>query len=552
MAINRYGVAAEGRMPDGRWDQRDAVLITYGDMICAPNELPLVSLRRFLSERLKGAVSTVHILPFFPYSSDDGFSVIDYRRVSEELGRWEEIQAIAGEFKLMTDLVLNHVSRQSAWFKDYVSGIMPARHYFIEMDPNTDLSTVVRPRTTPLLTPTATRDGPRHVWTTFSEDQIDLNFANPDVLFEFLDLLLFHISKGARVIRLDAIAYLWKKLDTPCIHLPEAHEVVKLFRDVLDMVAPDVILITETNVPHEENMSYFGEGDEADMIYQFSLPPLLLHALQTGNARHLTRWAADLPALPPGYTYFNFTASHDGIGVRPLEGIIPEGEFRTLVEGIGRRGGHVSTKKNSDGTESPYELNITYFDALADPEQPDPQMHIARFLCSQAIPLALKGIPAIYLHSLTATPNDHEGVERTGRARSINRKRWDAKTLGDLLADRESVTARVFQEYVKRLRVRAEHPAFHPDGDQQVLDVGDRVFAVRRTAPDQSEAIVAVHNVTSRPVALAIDDRFPCLSKAAKWKSVMNGRVRGKTGRKLTLAPYQVCWLLAPPNGTGE
>ena len=552
MMVNRYGVGSKVQTPAGLWSEMDSVLITYGDTICSADKAPLQTLRAFLSKRVKNAVSSVHILPFFPYSSDDGFSVIDYRKVNREFGNWSDIEAIASEYRLMTDLVLNHVSRKSAWFKDYVSGILPAERYFIEADPETDLSAVVRPRTSPLLTSTQTRDGVRHLWTTFSHDQIDLDFSNPNVLFEFLDILFYHISKGARVIRLDAIAYLWKRIGTTCIHLPETHEVVKIFRDVLAMVAPDVILITETNVPHHENISYFGKGDEAHMVYQFSLPPLLLHALQTGTCRYLREWAASLDAPPPGCTFFNFTASHDGIGVRPLEGIIPAEEFQRLLDGVVQRGGQVSTKKNEDGSESPYELNITYFSALSDRDHPDPDRHVARFMCSQAVALALQGVPAVYIQSLLATENDLAGVKRTGRARTINRKCWNEKSLLALLNNKNTPTARVFTDYTRLLRLRGEHHAFHPDGAQQILDLGDRVFAVQRTAPDRSEIVVALHNMTDGPVKITVDDRIPSLAGATKWKEITRGRQRGKAGRILSLAPYEVCWLIAPRGVSGK
>ncbi|MFO7821705.1 MAG: alpha-amylase family glycosyl hydrolase, partial [Lentisphaeria bacterium] len=374
-----------------KWSEEDVFLITYGDMVTRRDEAPLATLRKFALENLKGAVNTIHILPFSPYSSDDGFSVIDYRQVNSELGAWSDIDDLAADFRLMADLVLNHVSKQSSWYKDYVSGVMPYTNYFIEVEPDTDLQDVVRPRNSPLLRRTNTRDGVRYLWTTFSEDQIDLDFGNADVLFEFLDILLLYIEHGARVIRLDAIAYLWKRLGTGCIHLPETHEVVKLMRQVLDALAPGSILITETNVPHKENISYFGKGDEAHMVYQFSLPPLLLHALRHGNADHLSQWAATAFDAPKGCTFLNFTASHDGIGVRPLEGIIADSEINDLGKMVRDKDGYVSTKTNADGTESPYELNITYYDALAEANDSD-DINIARYLCSQILPLSLKGI----------------------------------------------------------------------------------------------------------------------------------------------------------------
>jgi len=543
--IGRYGVGLEPKSLPARWSEKDIVLITYGDMARSPEERPLATLNRFLKKRLAGAVNTVHLLPFFPYSSDDGFSVIDYRQVNPALGDWSDIRAIGENFHLMFDLVLNHVSRQSGWFRDFAGNVAPARHYFIEMDPATDLSAVVRPRNLPLLAAVQTQVGERHLWTTFSDDQIDLNFANPDVLFEFLDILLFYLSQGARIIRLDAIAYLWKKLGTPCIHLPETHEVVKVFRDLLNIVAPEAILLTETNVPHEENTSYFGNGDEAHMVYQFSLPPLLLHALRTGRTDVLTKWVATVSEAPPGCTYLNFTASHDGIGVRPLEGIVPESELKQLIKDVRKRGGQVSTKRNADGSENPYELNITYFDALCDPGTNDADLGIRRFLCSQTVALALKGIPAVYFHSLTATRNDKDGVKRTGRARAINRKKWNGMELDAALDDQTSVHSRVFHEYVRRLRIRARHPAFHPDAPQRVLQLGDALFAIERTALDGSEAIAAISNFTAKPVKLDVDDRIPSLKGTARWKNLISGKQRKASGRTVSLAPYHTCWLTA-------
>ncbi|MCB1120747.1 MAG: alpha-amylase, partial [Verrucomicrobiae bacterium] len=331
MMVGAYGVGLNPFPVDELWNERDVVLITYGDSIRKEGEAPLQTLRTFCNRRLKGAIKVVHILPFYPWSSDDGFSVKDYRAVDPELGDWKDVDAFSDDFNLMFDLVANHCSSKSGWFKEYVGGILPFNTYFKEGSPEDDLSDVIRPRTSPLLTKFETRDGPRYVWTTFSADQVDLNWENPDVFFEFLDILLFYISQGARIIRLDAIAFLWKTVGTSCLHLTETHEIVKLYRDILGILAPHVILLTETNVPHEENISYFGQGDEAHMVYQFSLPPLLLHGLLTENPKPLKSWAESLGDIPSGCTFFNFTSSHDGIGVRPLQGLLPDKELDKLV-----------------------------------------------------------------------------------------------------------------------------------------------------------------------------------------------------------------------------
>ena len=543
MLIGRYGVGENGPRGETLWDERDAVLITYGDMISEEGRKPLPVLKSFLDERLKDAVSTIHILPFFPYSSDDGFAVIDYRQVDSSLGRWSDIAALRENFRLMFDLVLNHVSRASAWFKSYVAGMLPYSRYFIEVDPKTDLSKTVRPRNLPLLTKARTRDGERHLWTTFSEDQIDLDFRNPDVLFEFLDVLMFYISKGVRIIRLDAIAYLWKKAGTSCIHLAETHEIVKLLRDLIEICAPGCIVITETNVPNKENLSYFGQGDEAHVVYQFPLAPLILHGLLKGSARHLTKWAQSLPELPERCTFLNFTASHDGIGVRPLEGIVPRKEIEELAETVRARKGFVSTKSNRDGSESPYELNISYVDALRDPDE-DPMAGASRFVCSQAASFALRGIPAVYFNSLAGAGNFLEGVERTGRVRTINRKKWKQSELCGLLDDENSVNHRVFSECTRLLRARGEHRAFHPDGIQRVLSAGNSLFVVERTSPDGSETVLCISNFANKNSRMDVFESGTSLTREGKLRDVISGRDVEMKGGKMTVPPYETLWLV--------
>jgi sucrose phosphorylase len=261
------------------WSEKDIVLITYGNTIQAPNEKPLHTLNRFLVNRLANAISCVHILPFFPSTSDDGFAVSEFTIVDPELGTWKDIAELTQTFGLMSDLVINHVSSEHPWFKNYLNHLSPGKDFFIEAQPGADYSSVVRPRNTPLFTVSVTKNGPRTVWTTFSADQIDLNFSNPEVLLEMISIMILYISHGVRIIRLDAIAFLWKKAGTSCLHLGETHEIVKLLRVIADYLCPGTILLTETNVPNKENWSYFGNKDEAHMVYQFSLPPLSLHAL---------------------------------------------------------------------------------------------------------------------------------------------------------------------------------------------------------------------------------------------------------------------------------
>ncbi|MEA2063350.1 MAG: alpha-amylase family glycosyl hydrolase [Gemmatimonadota bacterium] len=529
------------RQPSKRaeyFSQQDVMLITYGDSLLREGEKPLAALNKFAAERLRGVFSAIHILPFFPYSSDDGFSVIDYEQVNPELGSWREVEELGRDFSLMFDLVLNHISAGSGWFAGYLEGAPGFEDLAIEVDPGADLSLVTRPRALPLLTEFTKAGGEAvHLWTTFSADQIDLNFASPAVLVKMIEVLLGYAARSAGYIRLDAIAYLWKKIGTTCIHLPQTHEVVRLFRAVLDLAAPDVIIITETNVPHEENTSYFGDGvNEAQMVYNFTLPPLLLHTFLNGDATVLSRWAAGLELESERNAFFNFTSSHDGIGVRPLEGILPPEEINRLAEAARACGGRVSSKTNPDGTESPYELNVTYVDALMKkgPDGRD-RFHANRFLASQAIALALPGVPAVYIHSLLGSHNWNEGVAQTGRARTINRKRLNMEEVTASLEDKDSFRARVFHPYCKLIRTRSAQSAFHPRAGARILETGPQVFGIARQSGDQT--VFALTNVTASPVEVDL----PGQGIPTGLTDLVSGNIIN--GDSLVLGPYQTAWL---------
>lgn len=521
--------------------ERDAVLITYGNTLSAAGEAPLDTLGRFLAEYVGDAVSIVHLLPIFPYSSDDGFSVVDYRMVNPELGDWSNVRALAGHYGLALDLVLNHCSRSHHWFHDFLADRPNAKDWFIEADPHEPaLGLVTRPRSTPLLTPVdVSGRGRRWIWTTFSPDQVDLNFRNPDVLLAFAEILLMYLRQGARMLRLDAVAYVWKTLGTSCTSLPEVHAVVRILRALADTAEPGTLLLTETNVPSAENLSYLGEGDEAHLVYQFSLPPLLLHALWRGDTSVLQAWLADLPTPPSGTAYLNFTASHDGVGLRPLEGLVDAAERDAMLADMRTRGGFVSPRRMPDGRESPYELNISYLSALAGDDGED--MQLARFLLTQTLALSLRGLPALYIHSLLGTPNDMHGVEQTGQLRAINRRRWDWGELSHLLGQPETVHARCLQELTRRLRLRAGHPAFAPQAAQTVLDPGAGLLGVVRTA-DDGRRVSCLFNFTGerRHVALAA---LPFDVHEAG--DLLGTRAALRIGDALELEPYGAVWLPA-------
>ena len=486
------------------WSEQDSIVISYGNSLVDGVHKPLDLLRDFLHRYLQGSVTGVHILPFFPFTSDDGFAVTDHRAVNIHLGDWADIQRIAGEFKLMSDLVLNHVSSQSPWFSAYLQGHPPYDRFFVEVSPEDDLSSVVRPRTHPLLRRVDTANGPRHVWCTFSHDQVDLNFKNPEVLLEFLRIIRDHVNHGVRIIRLDAVAFLWKEPGTTCIHLPETHAIVRLIRLLLDYAVEPVVLLTETNVPNAENLSYFGNRNEAHVIYNFPLPPLILHAMLTGTSRHLNQWQMAMPPAQLGCTYLNFTASHDGIGLRPAEGLLDDDELTAVTDCVRNFGGLVSMRSLPGGGERAYELNTTFYAALAGTVNGTDTFQMERFLCSQCIVMALEGIPAFYIHSLLATGNDHEGVAKTGVNRAINRHRWHYPALRALLDAPEALQARVLAAMKSLIAIRSRQKAFHPNATQFTLQLGDRVFGFWRQSLDRDQSIFALHNVSREPVSIPV------------------------------------------------
>ena len=530
--IHKYAV--QGRKKEAFFSQEDVILITYGDSLKKDGAAPLAALHEFADCYLKGAISTIHLLPFFPYSSDDGFSVMDLFEINSDLGTWRDIASIGRDFALMFDYVVNHFSSKSQWFQNYLAGKDGFAEFAIEVDPATDLSMVTRPRSSPLLSEYSKADGQMvHLWTTFSADQIDFNFNSLDVLEKMIDVLLFYVDRGARILRLDAIAYLWKEIGTSCIHLPQTHDMVKLFRAVLDLVAPEVVILTETNVPHAENIAYFGNGrDEAQMVYNFTLPPLLFYSFMKEDATVLSQWAKGLYLESPSNTFLNFTASHDGIGVRPLEGILEPEALDRLIEIVKANEGRVSYKKSPDGSQSPYELNITYVDAiLADKSS----TRAEKFLASQAIQYALPGVPGTYIHSLLGSRNWLAGIRQTGRARTINREKLRVEKLISELNDPQSFRARVFFPYLNLIKTRKKQSAFHPNAGFEVLQLDPKVFGIKRHSQDQT--IYALTNISSEVVSVS-------LSKAASAAPSID-LISGATVNPelFNLNPYQYAWL---------
>lgn len=523
------------------WSEQDVVMITYGDSIIQQGQKPLASLNYFIDRYIGDCINSVHILPFFPYSSDDGFSIIDYSSVNEGLGDWGDIKKIAQKRRLMSDLVINHCSSRSAWFENFIKGEGIGHDYFYTAPADTDTSEVVRPRTSALLRETPTGKGLQHVWCTFSHDQVDFDFQNPEVLKSFVTIIRLYLDMGVKIFRFDAVAFLWKKLGTTCINLPKTHEVVRLLRTLIEHAQPDAVIITETNIPNTQNLTYFGNANEAHAIYNFSLPPLLINTLVTGSCLYLKRWLMSMPPAQNGTAYFNFIASHDGIGLRPAEGLLNDEELTTLVDTMQDFGAKVSWRTTESGDPKAYEINIALYDALQGTTEGKDELGLQRFICAHAIMFALEGIPGVYIHSLLGTQNDYEKVENSQHNRAINRHRWDYNELQEKLADSDDHHHVVLTSIKKLLDIRIKQPAFHPNATQFTLHLGLQLFGFWRQSQDRKQSIFCVSNISNEEIILDINSLNLIMTE--DWFDLLAGSKVDMSLQTLTLAPYQTLWI---------
>jgi sucrose phosphorylase len=534
--------------PRERLSEQDIIVITYGDLLVSPGKQPLRALSDFLDTLMRGAINTVHVLPFFPYSSDRGFAVTDFEEVDPRLGSWSDIEDLSRRYRIMFDGVFNHVSAKSRWFQRFLNGRPGYEDFFIAFNTKgaiaaDHLKLILRPRTNDLLTAFHTIHGPRFVWTTFSPDQVDLNFKSERVLRRVIEVLLHYVRRGADIVRLDAVTYIWHELGTRCAHLKETHALVQLFRAILDVVAPQVALVTETNVPHADNVSYFGDGrNEAQMVYNFALPPLVLHSFHTGDVAALSRWAAEMKPPSDTATFFNFLDSHDGIGLLGAEGLLSPEEIGALVARTLAHGGLVSYRTKDSG-EAPYELNVTWWSAMnRDGDGEVQSLQVDRFLASRAIALVLQGVPGVYLPSVFGARNDTAAILAGADKRSINRKTLDEPALLSLLQDPDSWVFGVASGLRRLAKRRIATRAFHPNAPQAVLDAGRAVFAVRRGAG--AARVVALTNVTAQDQRVAFDEAA-LGGRAGSYRDLLSGRrFPARDGRlELLLRAYAVVWL---------
>ena len=527
-----------------RWNESHSVLITYADSIYKNGEATLITLRKLLSKHFGSLSKVVHILPFLKSTSDGGFAVSSYDSLEEKFGDWDDLKSISKNHDLMADLVLNHVSSSHPWVQQFIKSQEPGISNVFSPEQNLDWSNVVRPRSSSLFSQINTDDGPKQVWTTFGPDQIDLNWHNPKMTLEFLNLITTYLSNGIKWLRLDAVGFIWKESGTTCLHLPKAHSIVKLLRVLLNNLLDDGVLITETNVPQKENLSYLIPDDEAHMAYNFPLPPLLLEAIITSRADILNSWIFDWPILPEDTTLFNFTASHDGVGLRALEGLMNEQRIKDLLINCEKRGGLVSHRRLSNGDDKPYELNISWWSAMEDSSRDAKRFQYERFILSQLLVMALKGVPAFYLPALLASENDIKSFSMTGQRRDLNREKFKSENLSAVLNNPESNANKNLKYLRNAMDVRSELKQFHPCSQMKCLSKGrsDIVVIKRGKGP---ESVFAIHNMTENKINYQLNDND--LPKIIDNDFNTHDFLTSTkyNCKNISLDPFQVIWLSA-------
>ncbi len=522
------------------WSEKDFFLITYADSVKKKKIKNLISLGNFLNKYCK-EFSFVHVLPFFPYSSDDGFAVKDFKKVNSEHGDWDDFKKISSSFKTMIDLVINHCSSENRLFKDFLNGSSLVSDFFIVSNEKfKELEKIVRPRSSDISKKINLNAKTKYVWCTFSHDQIDFNFKNPEVLIYLIEIMKFYLDKNVKALRLDAVAFIWKQLGSSCINLPQTHDIIRLLRLIIDNFYSDVLVITETNIPSHENLSYFGNNNEAHCIYNFSLAPLLIHSIISGNGKYLKRWSRSMPPAQEKNSYLNFLSSHDGIGLRPLEGILPEKEIKKFINFFRKQGALFGLRKNKK-KESVYEVNITLLDAFKESYLGNDSFGIKRFILAHTILFSMEGIPAVYIQNLVGSTNDYTKVKKTGSNRSINRKNWEFNLLEEKLKNKKSINHKTFNLLKEIISIRKKQPAFHPNATQFTLQLEDDFFGIWRQSIDRSQSIFCVSNLTNSLKKISLLNINLILTN--EWFDIISKKKINNLKGNITLKPYQTYWL---------
>ena len=517
--------------------EKTSLVISYGDNIYSSQSSSMKIFQKFFQKNLEKLFDTIHFLPFYPSSSDSGFAVKDHYQIDKKIGNWSDLKKISKSKKIMADVVINHASARGLWFKNFLKRKKPGKDYFLTVNSKFNTSKVVRPRDHKLLKKIKIFEKNDYLWRTFSPDQIDLNFKNPSVLLRFIKIIIYLINNGVTIFRLDAIAYLWKQNGTKCINLSQTHEIIKLLRVVTSLLNVQTLIITETNLPEKENLSYFGKNNEANWVYNFSLPPLLIHAFLFENSSYLNQWSRKLPSTKHGNCYLNFIASHDGIGIRPTEGILNEKTLSSFLKRLKKNGSKFSYRKVQNKSKKVYEANITVFDALRKSDfDPKGLFFLERYVSAHAIMISFEGIPAVYFNSLFGKSNDEAKYIITGNNRDVNRYKWNFNNITTKLRDKKSKQSIFYRNIGALLEIKRKQKAFHPNASRININLGPKIFCFKRISKDKKQSIICMTNLSSKI-------QTPNFKKIGNYRDLLNSNLKFREGTSLILKPFQTVWL---------
>ena len=517
--------------------EKTSLVISYGDNIYSSQSSSMKIFQKFFQKNLEKLFDTIHFLPFYPSSSDSGFAVKDHYQIDKKIGNWSDLKKISKSKKIMADVVINHASARGLWFKNFLKRKKPGKDYFLTVNSKFNTSKVVRPRDHKLLKKIKIFEKNDYLWRTFSPDQIDLNFKNPSVLLRFIKIIIHLINNGVTIFRLDAIAYLWKQNGTKCINLSQTHEIIKLLRVVTSLLNVQTLIITETNLPEKENLSYFGKNNEANWVYNFSLPPLLIHAFLFENSSYLNQWSRKLPSTKHGNCYLNFIASHDGIGIRPTEGILNEKTLGSFLKRLKKNGSKFSYRKVQNKSKKVYEANITVFDALRKSDfDPKGLFFLERYVSAHAIMVSFEGIPAVYFNSLFGKSNDEAKYIITGNNRDVNRYKWNFNNITTKLRDKKSKQSIFYRNIGALLEIKRKQKAFHPNASRININLGPKIFCFKRISKDKKQSIICMTNLSSKI-------QTPNFKKTGSYRDLLNSNLKFREGNSLILKPFQTVWL---------
>ena len=448
-------------------------LIAYADRLGGT----LHGMRDLLRGPLAGLFGGVHLLPFFhPIDgADAGFDPIDHAEVDQRLGSWEDIQAIAQEAEVMADVIVNHISSRSPQFLDFsAKGARSAYNgMFLTFDgvfpdgaSQSDLLAIYRPRPRLPLTPMTLADGSRQIlWTTFTPEQIDINVMHPQGIQYLENILRIFAANGITMVRLDAVGYAVKKAGTSCFMMDETFDFIRDFSDRGRKLGLEVLV---------EVHSYYQRQIEiarhVDWVYDFALPPLVLHAFFNGTGRDLKHWIKIRPA-----NSLTVLDTHDGIGVIDIgadsqdrtrcPGLVSEAELSRLVQQIHTNSNGESLRATGSAAANLdlYQVNCTFYDALGRDD--------VKYLLARAIQFFLPGVPQVYYMGLLAGTNDAQLLARTQVGRDINRHYYTRSEIDHALE------RPVVSDLLKLIRLRNQHPAF--EGRFEMESSPDEVLDLR-------------------------------------------------------------------------